>query len=127
VPSASDHEEQAASNRRFYAEDLGGSAAKRSDWAMTALFYAAVHDVQGLIVRKGWLYTDDKGYSRRPRAHAERLTVVGRECKHLRPEFEALKDWSEAGRYECDTFLEAQLKLAESVLSRLKAEIDKLG
>jgi hypothetical protein len=126
VPSAKDHEEQAAKNRAFF-KDLGGTGAKHSDWAITALFYAAVHDVQALIVSKGWRYIDDQGKSWIPRTHTERLSVIKRECKHLRADFESLKDWSEAARYECETFLQAQLKLAESVLSGLKAEIDKLG
>jgi len=113
-------EEQAASNEDHYNE-LGGDSAVRSDWAMTALYYAAVQHVQALIVRKGWKVTY-KGQTQFPADHGQRLEVIGRECPQIEADFRTLKGWSEDARYECATF-EGKLAIARGTLERIKAEI----
>lgn len=120
MPSASEHEEQAASNEDHYRE-LGGDAAVRSDWAMTVLYYAAVQHIQALIVRKGWK-VKYKGKLRFPAEHGERLQVIHRECQQIEADFRTLKGWSEDARYECEKF-DGKLAFARAALESIKAEI----
>jgi hypothetical protein len=124
VPSASEHEEQAASNREFYGE-LGGENAERSDWAVTVLFYCAVQEVQALILRKGWR-VEDAGRSVIPRTHFHRDTAIRENCPQIWNDYSLLKGWSKAARYDCERF-DGKLSLAEQTLDRIRAEIDALG
>lgn len=125
MPSASDHDQQAADNEAFYRQELGGAKAARSEWAMTALFYCAVHEVQAFLVRKRQ-YLHSVGVARLPRRHQDRLTVLHDHFPTLEPLYRSLKDWSEDARYECATFTEPQLRLAEATLNNLRAEIAQL-
>lgn len=46
------HRKQEARNWAFY-RFLGGSSAVYCDWAVTAVFYAAVHRVEAFLIKKG--------------------------------------------------------------------------
>jgi hypothetical protein len=118
VPSASDHEQQADSNEKFYNE-LGAENTTRSDWAMTTLFYCAIHDVQAVAIRKGWR-VKYQGAKRFPEDHNERLRIVSKHLQPIEAEYRSLKDWSEGARYRCETFNSAQLKLAKSTLGKIR-------
>lgn len=124
MPSASEHEEQAASNRDFY-RDLGGDSAERSDWAMTALFYIAVQEVQALIVRKGWRVAD-AGRQIIPKTHHHREQAIRENCPEIFGEYRLLKDWSKAARYDCERF-DGKLAMAEKQVENLTAKILALG
>jgi len=83
VPSAADHRSIAARNEAFY-RDLCGQEPMRGDWAMTVLFYIAVHEVQAVIVKNRW-YVKVHGRPKVPDDHGQRLTAIGENC----PEIEA--------------------------------------
>jgi hypothetical protein len=121
VPSASDHEEQASQNEAFF-KDLGGKDAARSDWAMTALFYTALHEIQALAIRKGWRVRHRAGL-RFPEDHNERLQVIATHLAPIEAEYRSLKDWSEHARYRCGTFTSAQLALAEGTLKTIRTHL----
>jgi uncharacterized protein (UPF0332 family) len=122
VPSARAHQQQAADNESFYRQQLGGASAARSDWAMTAIFYTAVHEVQALIVRKGWTIRDH-GQFRIPETHGQRLQAIKRYCGQIEGEYRDLKTWSEGGRYNCQTYTPQDLQNAERVLASLRNKI----
>ena len=123
MPSASDHEELAAQDEAF-SEALAADPL-RSRWAMTAMFYSAVHAVQAVSVRRGWR-VKHKGVLRYPEDHGERLQVVSRKLSEVETEYRALKEWSEAARYEGMTFSETQLALARAQLAAIKNHIESL-
>lgn len=93
---------------------------------MTALFYAALHEVQAVIVRKQWLVQQKSGAWTLPGDHSERLRVINRECSQIEADFRALKNWSEGARYRCQAFAVGHLQLAKGVLDRITAELAKI-
>jgi hypothetical protein len=120
-----DHEQQASRNRDFY-EELGAEKTARPEWAMTALFYTAVHDVQVVIIRKGWKFQTKNGSWRFPRDHHERLAIIKRECPQIAADYRALQQWSEAARYECRPFGRADLQLAKRTLDGIAVELARI-
>jgi hypothetical protein len=122
VPSARKHRQQAADNEDFYRRVLGGASASRSDWAMTLIFYTAVHDVQALIVRKNWLVRDH-GQLQLPETHGQRLMALHRYCPQVEADYRTLKTWSEGARYDCQTYSATDLQAAERVLASLQGKL----
>lgn len=122
MPSAPKHQQQAADNEDFYRRVLGGASASRTDWAMTTIFYTAVHEVQALIVRKGWRVRDH-GQLRVPKTHEQRLRAIHRYCRQLEGDYRNLKTWSEGARYDCQTYSQTDLQAAEQVLASLRGKI----
>lgn len=121
MPSAQAHEQHAASNWDFY-QSLGGTRAERGDWAMTALFYCAVHQVQAIAVRKNWKIQTEDGTWQLPENHKQRGQAIRRYAKHLWATYSFLQDNSQLARYECEPFNQAQLALAERELKSLQAQ-----
>jgi hypothetical protein len=75
MATSKEHKQWARKNERVY-QRLGGSAAGADErpWAYTILFYAAVHDIQSVIVRdRNWL--SSKGYGV-PIGHMDRLEIL---------------------------------------------------
>lgn len=66
-PSPQDHRNQARANEQFY-QSLGGQNAQFTQWAMAALFYTALHEVQAFLIAHG----------QRPADHRERRAVLRR-------------------------------------------------
>ena len=100
MPSASQHKDQAARNRAL-AEDLireGGP--DRLAWAVTILFYSALHRVDQLLAPE-----DPGRHSRRYRLMDQQdpLNTVMDEYRHL-------KKHSEAARYRCIPFTEQEIQ-----------------
>jgi hypothetical protein len=125
MASAAAHEQQASRNRDFYKE-IGGRNTPWPEWALAALFYAAVHEVQALIVRKNWRLQRKDGPSRFPSDHNERLRVIKRECPQIETDYRSLKQWSEDARYECRPFSPGNVQLAKAVLDRITVELAKI-
>ena len=126
MPSASDHEQQAARNEKFYKDTLGGADTQFPDWAMTVLFYTAVHDVQAFLQRKR-ADLRARGVPRLPRRHHDRQALLHNFWPTLELCYTNLKDWSEDARYDCGKFSKAQLQLAERELRNLRNEIKRLS
>jgi hypothetical protein len=121
VPSASDFEERAADNEQLFL-DLGGAAAQASDWAMTLLFYCAVNEVKAFLKRKK-PYLLSVGIQNLPKRHAQRLALLDKEWPAMADVYRTLKNASEAARYDCGVFTEAQLTLAYGQLRALRQQI----
>jgi len=51
MPSEQDHRKQEARNWAFYRAELGGRNAAYCEWAVTVIFYAAVHKVEAFLRR----------------------------------------------------------------------------
>ncbi|HEV3323066.1 MAG TPA: hypothetical protein VG147_12870 [Solirubrobacteraceae bacterium] len=67
MPSATEHQSWAQQNKQFY-EFIGGSHSQWPDWAMTALFYAAMHEIQAALV----------AMSLRPKKHETRKSCCAK-------------------------------------------------
>jgi hypothetical protein len=125
MASSADHQQQASRNRDFYT-DIGAENTKWPEWAVAALFYTAVHEVQAVIVRKQWKVQRKDGSWKFPEVHEERLRVINRECPQIEPDYRSLKQWSEGARYECRSFSKGNLQMAKGVLDRIVAELAKI-
>ncbi len=100
MPNLADHILQARHNEEFYrATDKN----VYSDWAMTAVYYAALHYIDALLAQVG---VDDPG------GHFARNREVGARAE-LRPIarfYFRLKNRSENARYYCYKFRLAELQ-----------------
>lgn len=126
MPSADEHREWAASNETFYGE-LGGQNAERPDWAFTALFYVAVHEIKAFLVD----HRADASllYGHMPKNHTE-IKAVLRDTsawKDLGKMYERFLSQSKRPRYKCHSPLPFELQLAERQVSDIRAEIQRLG
>jgi HEPN domain-containing protein len=66
------------------------------DWAITALFYAALHLLQAYLTRTGIHVTTHMARDRYMRAATDLLPILS--------DYRALRDASEHARYECRAF-----------------------
>ena len=66
------------------------------DWAVTTLFYAALHLVQAYIVRHGLPADSHRQREQQVLAHAE--------LRQIADQYKALQNQSESARYECRRF-----------------------
>jgi hypothetical protein len=114
-PTAAEHYGWSRQNEAFYAT-LGGIGTPNPDWAVTVLFYAAVHAAQAALVAKQ--------YQPRPRTHEDRKVALRRECPQVAAWYETLEQRSRLARYECDlpsgntvALMEAALQEAHSAIA----------
>lgn len=112
-----EHYDQAQRNEELYNE-LGGSRSKRPEWAVTVLFYVAVHEVEAMFRKRRWLGSAD---------HYERRQRIQGLSSDLATAYDSLEDMSRQARYECVRHSEARIALAEISLSIVRREIAKLG
>ena len=101
----SDHHEQSEHNWRFY-ESIGGKEAFYSDWAMTVVFYAAVHIVQEFLLSK----------ARKPVTHVERQNELRRmHLDQAADTYEELYEASRRTRYDCEKVPQERLSHYEEL------------
>ena len=95
MPSEQDHRTQEARNWAFYRTELGGRNAAYCEWAVTAIFYAAVHKVEAFLRRN---HVPPSG------SHRERKASL-RGLRRLRAiaTLEKLETASREARYGCKT------------------------
>lgn len=126
VPTADEHRAQAAANRDFY-DEIGGANSARPDWALTVLFYAAVHEIAAFL------------YDQRPTVigngckwpvtgHPDRITALTKHApwNRLAVYYRDFYNWSRRTRYECEQPDSARLQKMEELLERIKDEIAAL-
>jgi uncharacterized protein (UPF0332 family) len=118
-PTPQEHLTQASKNEAFYRQNCGGDATARQ-WAMVALFYCAMHEVQAFIVAHG----------QRPESHSDRTAVLRANefqlGKDLRRHYRRLIQYGHDVRY---AFLEPtpqDLTDAEDRLTKIRNEISRL-
>lgn len=114
--TAAEHYTQAERNEAFY-RHLGGSATPWPDWAVTALFYAALHRVQAALRSQG----NDA------RDHHQRKAKVRAMSATLAQAYEGLQDLSEQARYDGVQHNQMRLGLAEAQLQIVRDEIANIA
>jgi uncharacterized protein (UPF0332 family) len=114
--SAAEHQSWAQRNKAFY-NHIGGSHSEWPDWAMSVLFYAAVHEIQAALVVSG----------SRPRDHTERMAMLREKWPSLGTLYDTLFTRSKQARYLCHRPSQAELALAEAALTQVRGEIAKLN
>jgi hypothetical protein len=88
--------------------------AKWPDWAMTALFYAAVHEVQAFLIDN----------NHRPETHTARNRLVKQYWgPTIYPPYDTLQQRSRDARYNCIMPSEDDLNRAVLTLAKLRAAI----
>lgn len=100
MPDVASHLNQARHNEGFYtATDKN----VYSDWAMTAIYYAALHYIDAFLASVGVLD---------PGAHKGRDEEFGRKAvlRPVYPEYFRLKNRSENARYYCRRYPMAELE-----------------
>ena len=124
MPSADRHREWAKRNRDVY-DHIGGAASYWGDWAITLLFYSAVHEISAFLTE----HVSDlqaAGFQA-PTNHKERKLILRTLWPSLAMLYEPLEQRSWGARYHCRVFAETEIKLGEGLLKKLQAEIKSLG
>lgn len=89
MPDVAEHIAQAHHNERFFATI---DPAQYSDWAVTVLFYSALHYIDAYLATTGYLD---------PGTHPERLRLIRSNAvtRAVYREYSRLKNYSENARY----------------------------
>jgi len=112
------HVRQAEHNETFYSQLL---TTEFLDWAVTAIFYSALHYVDGYLATK-----NINPKFAHPPTHEVRTPLVGRESnlRHIWPQYRRLKDKSEAARYRIKHFTQGEVEgLKENEFEVIKSHI----
>lgn len=116
MASSSDHFSQAQSNEGFY-ETLGADSSTTPEWAMTVLFYAALHYAQAAFVHLN--------SASAPTDHDKRKRAIRTQFRAIAAPYEALYDASRRARYDCIRPQPQQLTAAYQQLRQIAEEIAK--
>jgi hypothetical protein len=113
MPNANDHIQQAQHNETFF---RFVDQSQYSDWAMTALFYAALHYIDAFLSQVGM---NPGGHDDRDKEVANR-----KELRLIARQYFGLKNRSRNARYYCIKFTPQQLQEASgSFLSTIKRSL----
>lgn len=115
--TAAEHYTQAQRNEAFY-HQIGGSHSANPEWAMTALFYVVVHEVEAALRAVNAPRSSD---------HHSRKAALRTLSPPLAAQYETLYGLSVAARYECVRHSQTALALAEARLPMIRAAIAKLA
>lgn len=116
MTSSLDHLAQAQANEGFY-EELGADSASSPDWAMTALFYSALHYAQA-----GFVYLLQNSA---PSTHKERRGAIRTRFRSIADDYETLYNASRSARYDCIRPKRQQLQDAQKLLREIADEVAK--
>jgi len=118
VPQRHEHLARARGNEEL-AKTLDRSKGLCVDWAITMLFYAAVHYIDAYLAFSG----------SRPKNHQQRDNAVEHNGS-LAPiwnDYRRLKDLSEEARYQIASYHEGKLKIADEHLNNIKKHLQAKG
>ena len=115
MPTAAEHHAWALQNETFYNE-LGGCQSQQPDWAMTVLYYVALHEIEAALVSDGC----------RVHSHEERKAKMQQKWPILRRWHDHLYQHSRDARYRCRRPSQKDLTLAEAALRGVRDEIAKI-
>jgi hypothetical protein len=115
MASSTDHLVQAQGNESFY-EDIGADRSSTPEWAMTILFYAALHYAQAALI-----HLQGTG----PGDHKERKQAIRTTFGAIAPDYESLEDASRRARYECERPKRDELQAAQQLVRGIANEIAK--
>jgi hypothetical protein len=119
MPSKDQHYKKSKKNIDFY-EDVVDT---HPDWAVTGLFYAALHLVDA------WLATRTLPDVQHPERHEFRVNLIGKlgELKPIYANYRMLQDYGHRARYKMDAFSKENVKdTRKTVFDPIQKEIDKL-
>jgi len=117
VPTTTQHLAQAATNERLA---LAWEATD-PEWAVTALFYAALHYVDAFFYLDGQINHTLDGF----RSHTERTVEVAHRLTSVFVAYKRLLDRSREARYDCVTFNTGWVqRLRESSLLPIKQHVE---
>jgi hypothetical protein len=111
--TAADHYAQGQRNEAFY-HQIGGSGSSHPEWAMTALFYTAVHEIEAALLKLNAPPSKD---------HTDRKAGVRVRLSAAAPEYEQLFRLSMDARYGCVHHGAPVLQKAEQRLAAIRAVI----
>ena len=115
MASSKDHWEQARGNEGFY-EEIGADQSRTPDWAMTILFYAALHYATAAFVQQGMALA----------SHSELKKTMRERFQSIAPVYESLEDASRRARYYCERPKRDELQRAMKHLRHISDEIAKV-
>lgn len=114
MATSREHWEQARGNEGFY-ENIGADRSSTPEWAMTILFYAALHYAQA-----GFAFLGTS-----PGDHMERKKALRTRFRSVAPVYESLEDASRRARYECEKPQPSELQKAKEHLRDIAEEVAK--
>lgn len=118
--SAQDHRQWAQDNETFY-DAIGGSGSQWPAWAMTAVFYVALHEVRACFLDNGGIRLGAHDRTRVAlRKNLPRTQILNRH-------YTRLYDWSVRTRYKGWRPSQAELQRAEQSLRQIRSEIARLN
>lgn len=112
---ADDHIQRAEKNEAF-AGALNRTDPVQADWAITALFYGALHYIDAYFLSHG------RG---RPRTHGQREPRIrdSADLIGIWPDYRRLKDMSLAARYDIANYAEADFNVAANALAKVRSHV----
>jgi hypothetical protein len=110
-----EHYAQAQRNEAFYRR-IGSSHSAQPEWAVTALFYVAVHELEAALLALN---------EASPKNHAQRKAAMRQHFLPAAKDFEQLHQMSMAARYECKRHSQSDIAFAEARLTPIRQEIAK--
>jgi hypothetical protein len=114
MASAERHREWAQRNEQFYSA-IGGADGEWPDWAITALFYTALHEIAAFLRTHG-----QPAHSHKAIRGALRANPAWTDIAAI---YEQLQTWSETSRYHCIILEPHKIKLAENLLAQLREKL----
>ncbi len=116
MPSTGEHIKKAKHNEEF-ADSFDKKKSPYLDWALTGIFYSAVHYIEAFLATKGI----------HPRSHAQRTTYIGLYITNdtVFDAHDDLKTNSEIARYHCKKIEEKELDKSKIKLDDIKQTFKK--
>lgn len=111
MPTEAQHLAKARSNELF-AQALDRTTAVGAEWAITVLFYVAVHHVQAYFAKRGRTYTH----------HTARDSAIQRDANLNRVyvDYRELETYSRDARYDVPGFTDADFQRLLPMLAKVK-------
>jgi len=117
VPQFHEHLTRAEQNEKL-ALSLDTSSGISVDWAITMLFYAALHRVDAYLARKNM----------HPTSHKHRDDEIERNGSicDIYEDYRWLEDKSKGARYDIANFDKSRLEQAKERLKRIRAHLNRI-
>jgi len=127
VPSAAKHIRWTRANEEFSQRtrdvNLNSVGRRATDWAITAVYYAAVHCIESVLRQSPDIEPDEVlGWKQRERLTRDHPDLGSRISGALR----ALREMSEDARYNCKTFEDPKVDDALDHFFSIKGAINRI-
>ena len=114
MPDRNDHLTRAKQNE-ILASKLNADIGVSVDWAVTMIFYAALHYVDAFLA----------GKNLHPLNHKQRDEEIEKNgsLSSIYPDYRRLKDFSRAARYDIPNFSKDKIAVAQTKLNNIKVSL----